>query len=136
MNELVPQKIHIGQYNGSSTSYKIASMIPFGEYTVELHQMRMVVTNDNVPAFMMSFAPVDSGKLLSMVQIIKEAFQVHTVNEFLRSMTNPEWKIEFITYTQYAALIDDVFNELKNQKFRLKYSQHKHGESIEVTPLD
>lgn len=136
MNELTAQKIHIGQHNGSPASYKIASMISFGEHTVELYQMGMVMTNDNVPAFMMSFAPVESGKLLSMVQIIKEAFQVHTVNEFLRSMINPEWKIEFITYTQYAILIDDVFNELKNQKFRLKYNHHKHGESIEVTPLD
>lgn len=41
-----------------------------------------------------------------------EGFQIHTCNEFLRSL-DTDINIEFVTYRQYADLIKKCFNSIK-----------------------
>lgn len=62
-----------------------------------------------------------------MNQVIKEGFQVHICNEFLRSL-DTGIEIEFVTYKQYGDLLMDVMEAIDgNLEYALSYKEGKNG---------
>jgi hypothetical protein len=84
------------------------------------------------------------NQLIFMNQVITQGFQIHIVNEFLRSLIQDcadAPVVEFKSYTQYANLLMDI-HELVADSFEygIDYGQTKKGfdtfEVLEVYPLE
>jgi hypothetical protein len=83
------------------------------------------------------------NSLIFMNQVITQGFQIHIVNEFLRSLTKdcavPD--IEFKSYSQYANLIMDIHEMIADSfEYALDYGVTNKGfdtfEVLEVYALE
>ena len=129
--------------NGTG-SYK---EVPHGKYEVSIEKMELKATKEkNNPMVSIWMKICDGeykGSLIFMNQVITQGFQIHIVNEFLRSLTKdcavPD--IEFKSYAQYAELLMDI-HELIAESFEyaLDYSATKKGFDTftitEIFPLE
>ena len=61
-----------------------------------------------------------------MNQVIEQGFQIHIMNEFLRSL-NTGVDVEFKTYSQYAGVLADVFEGTKSYEYGLEYTENNKG---------
>lgn len=113
--------------------------VPHGEYEVEVNKMELVSSKKGDPMVSIWFKVVSGefkGSLIFFNQVITQGFQIHIVNELLRSMDSG-LDIEFKTYKQYGNLIMDIMEEIDgNLEFALKYSKGKKDFSTyEITDV-
>ena len=92
--------------------------VPHGKYEVAIEKMELKATKPEsgskpmVSIWMKIVGDCDyKGSMIFMNQVIKQGFQIHIVNEFLRSLLQdcadaPE--VEFKSYAQYAELLMDI----------------------------
>lgn len=112
----------------SGGSYK---EVPFGEYEVAIDKLELTASKAGDPMVSVWFKIVSEGEYkgsrIFMNQVVKQGFQIHIVNEFLRSLDSGI-DITFDTYKQYGNLLMDVFEAVNgNLEFALKYSEGKNG---------
>ncbi len=112
----------------SGGSYK---EVPFGEYEVAIDKLELTASKAGDPMVSVWFKIVSEGEYkgsrIFMNQVVKQGFQIHIVNEFLRSLDSGI-DITFNTYKQYGNLLMDVFEAVNgNLEFALKYSEGKGG---------
>ena len=122
--------------------------VPHGKYEVSIEKMELKATKEkNNPMVSIWMKICDGeykGSLIFMNQVITQGFQIHIVNEFLRSLIQdctdaPE--VEFKSYAQYAELLMDI-HELIAESFEyaVDYGQTKKGfdtfEVLEVFTLE
>lgn len=104
--------------------------VPLGNYEVEITKMELTESKKNDPMFTTWFKILNGefkGSLIFMNQVINLGFQIHIVDEFLRSL-DTDVEIEFETYSQYADMIADVYEEVDgNLEFVLEYGNTKKG---------
>ena len=111
--------------------------VPHGEYEVKLDKLELKATKKGDPMVSAWFTILE-GKYkkskLFMNQVVTQGFQIHIVNEFLRSMCT-DLNIEFIDYKQYADLLLDVaeFCDENNLEFALKYEDNKGYDKFTIT---
>jgi len=113
--------------------------VPHGEYEVEVNKMELIASKKGDPMVIIWFKVVSGeykGSLIFFNQVITQGFQIHIVNELLRSM-DTGLDIEFKTYKQYGNLLMDVMEEIDGQlEFVLKYGEGKKGFSTyEITDV-
>jgi len=113
--------------------------VPHGEYEVEVNKMELIASKKGDPMVTIWFKVVSGeykGSLIFFNQVITQGFQIHIVNELLRSM-DTGLDIEFKTYKQYGNLLMDVMEEIDGQlEFALKYGEGKKGFSTyEITDV-
>jgi hypothetical protein len=113
--------------------------VPHGEYEVEVNKMELIASKKGDPMVTIWFKVVSGeykGSLIFFNQVITQGFQVHIVNELLRSM-DTGLDIEFKSYKQYGNLLMDVMEEIDGQlEFALKYGEGKKGFSTyEITDV-
>jgi hypothetical protein len=113
--------------------------VPHGEYEVEVNKMELIASKKGDPMVTIWFKVVSGeykGSLIFFNQVITQGFQIHNVNELLRSM-DTGLDIEFKTYKQYGNLLMDVMEEIDGQlEFALKYGEGKKGFSTyEITDV-
>ena len=113
--------------------------VPHGEYEVEVNKMELIASKKGDPMVSIWFKVVSGeykGSLIFFNQVITQGFQIHIVNELLRSM-DTGLDIEFKTYKQYGNLLMDVMEEIDGQlEFALKYSKGKKDFSTyEITDV-
>lgn len=113
--------------------------VPHGEYEVEVNKMELIASNHGDPMVTIWFKVVSGeykGSLIFFNQVITLGFQIHIVNELLRSM-DTGLDIEFENYNQYGNLIMDVMEEVDGKlEFALKYSKGKKDFSTyEITEV-
>lgn len=113
--------------------------VPHGEYEVEVNKMELIASKKGDPMVSIWFKVVTGeykGSLIFFNQVITQGFQIHIVNELLRSMDSG-LDIEFQTYKQYGNLIMDIMEEIDGQlEFALKYSKGKKDFSTyEITEV-
>jgi hypothetical protein len=113
--------------------------VPHGEYEVEVNKMELIESKKGDPMVTIWFKVVNAeykGSLIFFNQVITQGFQIHIVNELLRSM-DTGLDIEFKTYKQYGNLLMDVMEEIDGQlEFALKYGEGKKGFSTyEITDV-
>ena len=113
--------------------------VPHGEYEVKLDKLELKATKKGDPMVSAWFTILE-GKYkkskLFMNQVITQGFQIHIVNEFLRSM-GTDLVIEFVDYKQYADLLLDVAEECDANKleFALKYEDNKGYDKFTITEV-
>lgn len=121
--------------------------IPHGKYEVAIEKLELKATKKGDPMVSVWMKIVNGdfkGSMIFMNQAITKGFQIHIVNEFLRSMVKEcEYipTIEFRSYQQYADLLMDIHEMVADSfEYALNYSQNKKGydryEILEVYPLE
>lgn len=107
--------------------------VPHGTYDVSIEKMELKASKKGDPMVSVWFNILDGefkNSKIFMNQVITQGFQIHIVNEFLRSLTKdcvvPD--IEFKTYSQYADLIMDIHEMIAEDfEYKIKYSQTQKG---------
>lgn len=113
--------------------------VPHGEYEVKLDKLELKATKKGDPMVSAWFT-ILNGKYknskLFMNQVVTQGFQIHIVNEFLRSM-GTDLVIEFVDYKQYAELLLDVaeFCDENNLEFAIKYEDNKGYDKFTITEV-
>lgn len=114
----------------NGTSYR---EVPHGDYEVAIDKLELIASSKGDPMVTVWFKVLNGeykGSRIFMNQVIKEGFQVHIANEFLRSL-DTGIDIEFVTYKQYGNLLMDVMESIDgNLEFALSYKEGKKGFSI------
>ena len=113
--------------------------VPHGEYEVKLDKLELKATKKGDPMVSAWFTILE-GKYkkskLFLNQVITQGFQIHIVNELLKSMET-DLEIEFVDYKQYADLLLDVAEECdaNNLEFALKYEDNKGYDKFTITEV-
>ena len=113
--------------------------VPHGEYEVKLDKLELKATKKGDPMVSAWFTILEGEykkSKLFMNQVITQGFQIHIVNEFLRSM-GTDLAIEFVDYKQYADLLLDVAEECdaNNLEFAMKYEDNKGYDKFTITDI-
>lgn len=119
--------------------------VPHGTYEVAVEKMELKATKTKgEPMVSIWFKIVSSGEYKgSMIfcnQVITQGFQIHIVNELLRSMIaecDDAPTIEFKTFAQYSELLMDVHEAIAEQfEFSLEYGKTKKGyDTFKITEV-
>ena len=113
--------------------------VPHGEYEVKIDKMELKASKKGDPMVSIWFTILE-GKYkkskLFLNQVITQGFQIHIVNELLKSM-GTDLAIEFVDYKQYADLLLDVAEECdaNNLEFALKYEDNKGYDKFTITEV-
>lgn len=113
--------------------------VPHGDYEVAVQKLELTASKKGDPMVTIWFkvlAGEYEGSLIFMNQVVTKGFQIHIVNELLRSM-DTGIDIEFVTYRQYGNLLMDVAEAIDgNLEFALSYKEGKKGFSTyEITEV-
>lgn len=103
--------------------------VPYGNYEVKVDKMELKASKKGDPLVSIWFTIIEGKHKNSKIflnQLILKGFQIHLMNEFLRSM-DTGLDIEFVDYKQYANLILDVAEacDINKLEFALKYEDNK-----------
>ena len=113
--------------------------IPHGEYEVKIDKMELKSSKKGDPMVSIWFTILEGkykNSKLFLNQVITQGFQIHIVNELLKSMKT-DLVIEFVDYKQYAELLLDVAEECdtNNLEFALKYEDNKGYDKFTITEV-
>lgn len=109
--------------------------VPVGKYEVAVEKMELVKSKKGDPMVTIWFKVVGKddpykGSLIFMNQVITQGFQIHIVNEILRSM-DTGIDVHFDAYSQYGNLLMDIHEAIdKKVEFALDYSENNKGYKI------
>lgn len=120
----------------NGTAYK---EVPHGDYEVKIEKLELTASKAGDPMVTVWFKILTGeykGSRIFMNQVITQGFQIHIINEFLRSL-DTDIEIEFVTYRQYGNLLMDVMEEIDgNLEYGLAYGEGKKGFSTyEITDV-
>ena len=113
--------------------------VPHGTYEVKVDKIELKATKKGQPMVSIWFTIIE-GKYkkqkLFMNQVVTQGFQIHIVNEFLRSM-GTDLKIDFVDYAQYADLLLDVAEACDENKleFALEYADNNGYDKFTITEV-
>ena len=113
--------------------------VPYGEYEGKLDKLELKASKKGDPMVSAWFTILE-GKYkkskLFLNQVITQGFQIHIVNELLKSM-GTYLAIEFVDYKQYADLLLDVAEECdaNNLEFAIKYEDNKGYDKFTITEV-
>lgn len=118
----------------SSSDERDYEEVPYGQYEVKIEKMELKNAKSGAKMFSCWFKIVEDknpfkGQLIFMNQVIEQPFQIHIVDEFLKSLDSGV-NIEFDgKYSHYNNLILEVIQAIAKQKleYLLDYSQNKKG---------
>ena len=113
--------------------------VPHGEYEVKLDKLELKATKKGDPMVSAWFTILEGkykNSKLFMNQVVTQGFQIHIVNEFLRSMKT-DIDVDFEDYKQYADLLLDVaeFCDANNLEFAIKYEDNKGYDKFTITEV-
>ena len=103
--------------------------VPFGKYEVKINKLELIQSKKGDPMLSVWFEIIsgnNKGRLIFMNQVVSQGLQIHTANEFLRSLQTDEI-IEFKGYSAYNILILNVYEKIVNNEYELDYSENKKG---------
>lgn len=111
-----------------------AAEVPYGEYEVKIEKMELTATKETRKPMVSIWFKIVAGdyknSMIFMNQVITEGFQIHIMNEFLRSLdTDIDVNVEFVSYKQYGNMLMDIKEALDDSsvEFTLDYGENKQG---------
>ena len=114
--------------NGGTGEYK---EVPVGKYEVKVEKMELVESKKGDPMVSIWFKILEGeykNSYLFFNQVITQGFQIHIVNELLRSMIEDDAQITFESYSQYAQMLMDIHEIIDgNLEFAIDYGENKQG---------
>lgn len=112
--------------------------VPLGDYEVKVDNMELKISKSGNPMVSIWFRIVAgefNNNLLFMNQVINMPFQIGIANKILRAL-DPNKNIEFETYSQYANLIMDIYEEIDGKfEYAIKYGEKKGFSTFEVLDI-
>lgn len=112
--------------------------VPLGNYEVAITKLELAESKKGDPMVKVWFKIVSGeykGSLLFMNQVITKGFQIHIVDEFLRSLET-DIEISFESYSQYNELLMDVFEAIDgNYEYALEYGEKKGFNTFKITDV-
>ena len=143
--EGLQKDIHEAEQNGGGNFKEV----PHGKYEVSIEKMELKATKEKKDPMVSIWMKIVSDgefkkQLIFLNQVITQGFQIHIVNEFLRSLIKEcadAPVVEFKSYAQYAELLMDIHELIADQfEYAINYGQTKKGfdtfEVLEVYPLE
>ena len=109
--------------------------VPHGKYEVSIEKMELKETKEKHNPMVCIWMKVCDGEyegsMIFMNQVITQGFQIHIVNEFLRSLLQnctDVPTVEFKSYAQYAELLMDIHELIADSfEYAIDYGQTKKG---------
>ena len=121
--------------NNASQNTQEFKEVPHGIYEVKVDKMEIKETKKGDPMVSIWFKIVDGeykNQRLFMNQVITQGFQIHIVNEFLRSLESG-LDIEFVNYTQYNDLLLDVLEAIDDKlEYAVEYAENKGYDTFKI----
>lgn len=113
--------------------------VPHGNYEVAITKLELTESKKHDPMVTCWFKILDGefkNSLIFMNQVVTQGFQIHIVDEFLRSL-GTDVDVKFESFAQYADMIMDVFEEVDGKlEFVLNYGETKKGfNTFEITDI-
>lgn len=113
--------------------------VPHGNYEVAITKLELAESKKGDPMVKVWFKVVSEGEykgsLIFMNQVITQGFQIHIVDELLRSLET-DVDIHFESYSQYADLLADVYEAVDgNYEYGLKFGENKGFNTFEITDV-
>lgn len=112
--------------------------VPHGNYEVAIAKLELNESKKGDPMVKAWFKIVSGeykGSLIFMNQVITRGFQIHIVDELLRSLDSGV-EVSFESYSQYAELLMDIFEAIdSNFEYGLKYGENKGFDTFEITDV-
>ncbi|RKJ00475.1 DUF669 domain-containing protein [bacterium D16-54] len=113
--------------------------VPHDTYEVEINKMELTTSKKGDAMFTCWMKILDGeykGSLIFMNQVVMQGFQIHIVNEFLRSLVSEVQEgekpdVTFKTYNQYNDVIMDVWEVIDgNFEYLLDYRENSKGYNV------
>lgn len=105
--------------------------VPHGKYEVTVNKMELGESKKGDPMVSIWFKILEGefkGSIIFYNQVITQAFQIHIVNELLRTMTDGGEAVKFESYSQYAQLLMDIHETIDgNLEFAMEYGETNKG---------
>ena len=109
--------------------------VPHGTYEVKVDKMEIKATQKGDPMASIWFKIVNGeykNQRLFMNQVITQGFQIHIVNEFLRSLDSG-LEVEFVNYKQYNDLMLDILEAIDGKlEYALEYGENKGYDTFKI----
>ena len=112
--------------------------VPHGQYEVSINKLELTESKKGDPMVSVWFKILTGdfkGSLIFMNQVITQGFQIHIVNEFLRSL-DCGIDITFESFTQYGQLLLDVHEAIDGQlEYALEYGERKGFNTFKIVEV-
>lgn len=109
--------------------------VPLGKYEVAITKLELGESKKGDPMVKVWFKILEGeykGSLIFMNQVVTQGFQIHIVDELLRSL-DTDVDIKFESYSQYANLLLDVFEAVEGKlEFVLDYGENKGFNTFKI----
>ncbi len=105
--------------------------VPEGTYEVKLEKLELQLSKKGDPMVCIWWNILDGefkNSKIFQYQVITQGFQIHIMNEFLKSLETGI-DIKFDDYEQYNDLLLDISEEIENQglEYALSYGKNNKG---------
>lgn len=121
-------KKDVADANSNSSDFK---EVPLGDYEVEIAKLELGESKNHDPMVRCWMKIVEGeykGSMLFMNQVITRGFQIHIVNNFLRSLVDGlDINVIFESFTDYAGLLLDIAEAIDGKREYLVAYGEKNG---------
>ena len=103
--------------------------VPFGTYEVNVEKIELRESKKGDPMVTIWFNIIAGEFKNSKIfynQVITQGFQIHLLNELLRSLDTGV-NVEFDTYAQYNEVLMDIAEGTQALEYALEYGENKKG---------
>ena len=103
--------------------------VPFGTYEVKVEKIKLKESKKGDPMVSIWFNIIAGEFKNSNIfynQVITQGFQIHLLNELLRSLDTGV-NVEFDTYAQYNEVLMDIAEGTQALEYALEYGENKKG---------
>ena len=112
--------------------------VPHGSYEVKITKLELDASKKGDPMVKCWFKIMNGShenSLIFMNQVITRGFQIHIMDEFLRSL-GTEVEIKFESYSQYGQMLMDIMEEIDgNLEYALDYGEKKGFNTFTITEV-
>lgn len=107
--------------------------VPCGQYECKIEKMELKESSKGDPMVSVWFRILQGdfkNSVMFMNQVINQGFQIHIVNQFLKSLDTGA-EVEFKDYAQYNDLLMDIMERIDdNLEYLVDFSKSKKGFSV------
>lgn len=104
--------------------------VPEGKYEVAITKLELGESKKGDPMVKVWFKIISGefkNSLIFMNQVVTQGFQIHIVDEFLKSLET-DIEVVFESYSQYGELLMDIFEAVEgNFEYALDYGTNDKG---------
>ena len=112
--------------------------VPLGTQEVAITKLELGESKKGDPMVKIWFKILEGeykNSLLFMHQVITQGFQIHIVDELLKSFET-DVDVHFESYSQYADMLLDVFEAVDEKlEFALEYGENKGFNTFKITEV-